>query len=140
MPGWFEDFVDGRTGLKNRLIFMLTTESALATNSIYRVRIVKPEHIPKLIDRWSIRETMMNAINLSLNLSAVSEAEIIISILEVDKHFIFTHDKMSYQVTDFELKWNQSDKAIAYFCWLPTNMEGHWLKFIVLAVSKLIQK
>ena len=51
MPGWFEDFVDGRTGLTNRLVFMLTTERALATNSVDRVRIVKPEHIPKLIDR-----------------------------------------------------------------------------------------
>ena len=31
MPGWFEDFVDGQTGLTNRFIFMLTTERALAT-------------------------------------------------------------------------------------------------------------
>ena len=51
MPGWFEASVDGRTGLTNRLVFLLTTERALKTNSIDRVRIVKPKHIPKLIDR-----------------------------------------------------------------------------------------
>lgn len=51
----------------------------------------------------NITEAMMNAINPSLNLSAISEDEIIISILEVDKQFMFTYDKMSYQVTDFEL-------------------------------------
>lgn len=69
----------------------------------------------------------------------ISEDEIIISILEVDKQFMFIYDKMFFQVTDFELNWKTSVKTIL----LSTSpMEGHLLNCVVLhvAVSKEVQK